>query len=277
VENNQAITELFIAANRDPRMGEIYRDYFTTWNELGGGLFANFKDVDTPSQWGSWGILESIYDESSPKYDAIQDLIGGVDGLSSQSEDNFELASNQLFPGSAITSGEVDNPEDFTPKPINLQDVAGEVELKITVTGDAASNNVAGFYAVDDLLGNINGIAPGESGYIETALAQRIENLELTTSQGQVNSYDFTVAGGQLLAPYFVANGNVSDILTQDVSEDTPSSAVAYFAFGTANPDEINHVQSSFDATTNSYNFAFEDTFGVGDKDFNDLVVQVDW
>ena len=277
VENNQAITELFIAANRDPRIGEIYRDYFTTWNELGGGLFANFKDVDTPSQWGSWGILESIYDDSSPKYNAVQDLIGGVDDSSSQSEVNFELVSNQNFLVEEITSNEVENLEDFTLKTINLQDVSGEVELKITVTGDATSENVAGFYKVDDLLGNVSGIAPGESGYTEAALAQRIENLELTTSQSQVSSYEFTLAGGQLLAPYFVANGDVSDVVTQEASEYLASSAVAYFAFSVANPDEINHIQSSFEATTNSYKFAFEDTFGGGDKDFNDLVLQMDW
>ncbi|MBE9125275.1 cellulose-binding protein [Coleofasciculus sp. LEGE 07081] len=76
VEDNKAITNLFIAANRDPRMGDIYREYFTKWNELGGGVFANFSDIGKPSKWGSWGNLESLYQQSSPKYDALLDLIG---------------------------------------------------------------------------------------------------------------------------------------------------------------------------------------------------------
>lgn len=75
VENNQTITDLFIAANRDPRMGDVYQDYLTAWNELGGGLFVHHTDVGSFSKWGSWGTLESIYQESSPKYDALQNFI----------------------------------------------------------------------------------------------------------------------------------------------------------------------------------------------------------
>ncbi|MEM6614126.1 MAG: cellulose-binding protein, partial [Cyanobacteria bacterium P01_C01_bin.72] len=74
VENNQAITDLFIAANRDPRMREIYTEYLTQWFELGGGLFLHFNNIDAPRKWGSWGALESLYQDSSPKYDAIVDF-----------------------------------------------------------------------------------------------------------------------------------------------------------------------------------------------------------
>lgn len=75
VVNNERITNLFIAANRDSRMGEIYRDYIQTWFELGGGLFVNFSDISRPSRWGSWGLLESVEQKSSPKYDAVLESI----------------------------------------------------------------------------------------------------------------------------------------------------------------------------------------------------------
>jgi len=75
VENNQAITNLLIEANRDPRMGEIYREYLTQWQELGGGLFMNFSDIGQVSKWGSWGALEYLNQDSSPKYEALLDLI----------------------------------------------------------------------------------------------------------------------------------------------------------------------------------------------------------
>ncbi len=75
VQNNQTITDLFIEANRDPRMGELYKEYFANWYQQGGGLFMNFSDVGIPSKWGSWGSLESIDQDSSPKYDALIDLI----------------------------------------------------------------------------------------------------------------------------------------------------------------------------------------------------------
>ena len=75
LENNQAVTDLFIAANRDPRMGEAYHEYLEQWYELGGDLFINFSDIQTPSKWGSWGALESVNQDSSPKWSAIVDYI----------------------------------------------------------------------------------------------------------------------------------------------------------------------------------------------------------
>jgi hypothetical protein len=75
VENHEGITKLFIEANRDRRMGEIYREYIQRWFELGGGLFINFSDIAQPSKWGSWGALEYVNQTSSPKYDAILDFL----------------------------------------------------------------------------------------------------------------------------------------------------------------------------------------------------------
>ncbi len=75
VVNNQDITNLFIDANRDPRMGEIYYQYLTKWYELGGGLFMNFSSIGKPSKWGSWGALEYIEQQDSPKYNALIDFI----------------------------------------------------------------------------------------------------------------------------------------------------------------------------------------------------------
>ncbi len=78
VYDNQAITDLFIEANRDPRMGELYKEYFANWYEQGGGLFMNYRNVGTPNKWGSWGALESIDQTSSPKYDALMEVLSGA-------------------------------------------------------------------------------------------------------------------------------------------------------------------------------------------------------
>lgn len=76
MENNEAIVDLFTTANRDPRMGEVYKQYFAMWQEVtGGGLFAHFSDVGRFSKWGSWGSRESLYQDSSPKFDALQELL----------------------------------------------------------------------------------------------------------------------------------------------------------------------------------------------------------
>jgi hypothetical protein len=74
-ENNDAITKLFIAANRDSRMGDIYKEYLNKWYELGGGLFMHFKDVSEPSKWGSWGLREYADQTSTPRWDAVMDIM----------------------------------------------------------------------------------------------------------------------------------------------------------------------------------------------------------
>lgn len=72
-ENNDQLTALFIAANRHPRMGEIYEQYLHTWLDLGGGTFMIFTDVSQPSMFGSWGILEYLTQDpaEAPKYQAL--------------------------------------------------------------------------------------------------------------------------------------------------------------------------------------------------------------
>lgn len=69
-ENNETVTKLFHAANRHPRMGEIYRQYYAAWTAAGGDLFCYFSSVGSWSKWGSWGILQ-FYDDDplqSPKF-----------------------------------------------------------------------------------------------------------------------------------------------------------------------------------------------------------------
>ena len=72
VQQNQAISDLFISANRDPRMGEIYQDYFTTVRELGVDTLINHTDISRYNKYGSWGSLEEIAQSGSPKYNALK-------------------------------------------------------------------------------------------------------------------------------------------------------------------------------------------------------------
>ena len=69
-ENNEAITRLFQAANRHPRMGAIYQQYFDAWTAEGGDLFCYFASTGRWSKWGSWGILQhdDSAEQSSPKF-----------------------------------------------------------------------------------------------------------------------------------------------------------------------------------------------------------------
>ncbi|MBW4619944.1 MAG: cellulose-binding protein [Cyanosarcina radialis HA8281-LM2] len=74
VVGNQAITDLFTTANKDPRMYDLYTDYLNKWKSSGGELFMQFSSVGQYGKWGSWGALEYIDQKDSPKYKALIDF-----------------------------------------------------------------------------------------------------------------------------------------------------------------------------------------------------------
>jgi hypothetical protein len=65
-----ALERLFTLANRDPRMGLVYRRLFDEWEQADGDLFCHFSSVSAPSRWGNWGLLEHHDDDPAkrPKY-----------------------------------------------------------------------------------------------------------------------------------------------------------------------------------------------------------------
>ena len=71
-ENSEALMQLFHAANRHPRMGEVYTKYFDAWTAAGGDLLCYFSSVGSWSKWGSWGIMQYYDDDpaQSPKLQA---------------------------------------------------------------------------------------------------------------------------------------------------------------------------------------------------------------
>ena len=75
VENDEQMTQFFIELNRRPEMYEIYTQMLNDWKDSGGTLFNHFVDVGTPSKWGSWGALEYVTQNGSPKYNALIDFI----------------------------------------------------------------------------------------------------------------------------------------------------------------------------------------------------------
>jgi hypothetical protein len=74
---NQALTDVAIAANRDPRMYDLYIEYLNLWKAMGGGIMMHLSSVGGPSRYGMWGSLE-YQDQpltSAPKYRALMDYI----------------------------------------------------------------------------------------------------------------------------------------------------------------------------------------------------------
>jgi hypothetical protein len=75
VLNNPKIIGLFVAANRNARIGPLYDRLFGDWRSAGGDLFFNFSNVGQYGRYGSWGVLETMQQQSSPKFDALMRYI----------------------------------------------------------------------------------------------------------------------------------------------------------------------------------------------------------
>jgi hypothetical protein len=82
-ENIDELTQKLIAANHHPALQSVYCDYFDSWYESGGGLFAHFNSHYPYSKWGSWGLKETMSDFDNPKYLALQECVFEVNVLSS--------------------------------------------------------------------------------------------------------------------------------------------------------------------------------------------------
>jgi hypothetical protein len=154
----------------------------------------------------------------------------------------------------------------------------GEVDEQVSLILDdinstGSYSNSAGFYQVLDSDGTVldpvtnQQIKPGEQGYETTALNQSIAELEFDKNDGSLTA---EVDGGIFLAPYLIANGTVEEFLDKNPTNDKQTNGLnAYFAFGNANPDGVEHLKSS------NNNFGFEDSYGGGDKDFSDITFSV--
>ena len=145
---------------------------------------------------------------------------------------------------------------------------AQQLQANFLINSEAAFDNLVGLYVVDDSTGRIGNLNPGDFGYAEAAIEQTVlaRNLEDERSI----SGSIQLEGGTILAPYIIANGTIEEFLAENPNNQPGDLTNAYFAYLAANPDGIDHVRLLGDNT-----FAFEDLFGGGDADFNDVVLQL--
>lgn len=71
---------LFLEANRDNRMRDVYDEYLQLWTELTGGqLLVHFSSATTSGWYGSWGMKEYQGQprDEAPKFDALMSYLEG--------------------------------------------------------------------------------------------------------------------------------------------------------------------------------------------------------
>jgi Domain of unknown function (DUF4114)/Lipase (class 3) len=159
---------------------------------------------------------------------------------------------------------------------IDLTNYANQsLKADITTKGDAAYTNNIGFYAVKDALTGLidlgNGITlkPGDVDYAKAAVTSAIANsLQLGKNDRKSN---LDLPGGGVYAPIVISQGSLTDFLNNNPTNAGDGSKVhGYFNYLGANPDKFDHFR-----LTSPNTFAVEDQYGGGDRDFNDLIVNM--
>jgi|GEM_PF-2507023 len=97
--------ELLYAANRDRRMGELYKKYLKEWEKAGGKLFVLFSAPRIYSWYGSWGIKEYISQARSeaPKYDAILSYMEDQAGITPKPDAAIRMNTVTAQQGVSLT------------------------------------------------------------------------------------------------------------------------------------------------------------------------------
>lgn len=71
-----AVLNLFMTAQKDPRMRQAYQQYLNTWAQGGGGLMLHFYGIGEPEPRNFFGMLDHLHQPSTPKYLALMEYLG---------------------------------------------------------------------------------------------------------------------------------------------------------------------------------------------------------
>nr|MBX2864089.1 DUF4114 domain-containing protein [Leptolyngbyaceae cyanobacterium MAG.088] len=174
------------------------------------------------------------------------------------------VAANESVPIGAELQGLNTDSELF-----DLRAQTGLLTATIDVYREASLDNVVGLFVVENEQGQVRDdmgvlLSPGDDGYGQAALAQRI-NINLVGTNDETVRYTTQILGGQLLSTFLVVDGTVGELLDMDTTND-PS---IYFTHTLGNSDGADHVRLLGNNT-----FGFEDLPGGGDADFDDVVIR---
>jgi hypothetical protein len=186
---------------------------------------------------------------------AFEDTNGGGDRDFDDLVIQIEAATNPAPLGSSLQG--IKETLDLTNAPVTNK-AAFEIKR------DAGYDNHISFYKIEDVLGTIkvgtNLLKPSDAGYRQAAMQGRLAGIDIVGTNGQTVSATGDFLGGTLYAPLMISNAATANVDFSNV----------YTAYILGNADKADHIRLLADNT-----FAFEDLYGGGDRDFNDVIVKV--
>ncbi len=199
-------------------------------------------------------------------------------------KDSYQISINEdeLVLGLSKLAGDIFNPPIGTKsqtlpegRTIDLTDYANKtLKVDLNAKSDALFNNNIGFYAVEDAAGKIKladgtSIGVSDSRYAVEAVKKAIATA--ITANKNDNKNGQNIAGGSLYAPVAISQGTLNDFVNANPTNEGDGQAIhAYFNYLGANPDKVDHFR-----LLGANTFGFEDIYGGGDRDFNDVVVNL--
>jgi hypothetical protein len=136
---------------------------------------------------------------------------------------------------------------------------------------DALYDNELGIYAVDDTLGRVEGLNPGDPGYAAAALSRA--HVLFQSGQGAGARRELTLTAGGYYAFYLIQDASREELLARNPDNESGCGPLAFFSIADANPDAVDHMRAKFEAN-GALTIAWEDLTGGGDRDFNDVVMR---
>ena len=153
--------------------------------------------------------------------------------------------------------------------------VGSDQQLAVTWTSRQAKfDNEVGMFAVDDIEGRVDGVAPGDANYAATALRSESRQILFASGTGEGATTTIAAKGGDRLAFYLISNSSTASFLKNNASKRNRGPH-AFFSFEEANPDGKIHMKAVGDVLRGEVLLKWEDLFNLGDSDFNDVVISV--
>jgi hypothetical protein len=154
-------------------------------------------------------------------------------------------------------------------RPVAVAQTAGgadDQDAIVRIRQDGVDQLRLTFYRVDDYQGTIDGIAPGQAGYEQAALQRAYSTTDGSTSVSGPGYGNY--------AETSLTHVNAGDLIAMELANTTTQDMF----WGFAGMNEIAggaHVSHLWSYGLNTW--GWEDTYGGGDQDYNDAVVQLDF
>ncbi len=132
----------------------------------------------------------------------------------------------------------------------------------------ATYRNEFGLYLVDDASGRIGTLHPGDAGYARAAISRTQAVFTAVDPIGTTRTLQ--LPAGSNYGTYLVQNSTRARILAVNPENRLRHGPQMFFSFRAANTDHFDHVRQ-----LSSTRLGFEDLTNGGDRDFNDMIVDI--